>query len=163
MKNPCVQWKDQLLEAALGAAMGTKLEAHLAQCAHCADELGRLRARRERLDIMLPLIAAAEPRPELSARILATEATNAHRYAIGWRQWAAAAAATGIVMAVMLGRILSQRASQSDLELKRAQELAQWRAPTDVLLRLPGRHFLNTPPKLGESYLTLPGTRKGEK
>lgn len=35
-------------------------------------------------------------------------------------------------------------------------KLADWRAPSDVLLQTPGREILWTTPRLGESYLHLP-------
>ena len=38
-------------------------------------------------------------------------------------------------------------------ELSAAQKLAQWRAPSDSLLKTPGQEILKTTPKLGELYL----------
>jgi len=37
--------------------------------------------------------------------------------------------------------------------LASAQKLAEWRAPSDVLLAIPGRRILQATPKLGASYL----------
>lgn len=42
-------------------------------------------------------------------------------------------------------------ARQDDLAV--AEKLAEWRAPSDVLLETPGNEILRTTPKLGESYL----------
>lgn len=38
-------------------------------------------------------------------------------------------------------------------QLAAAQKLAEWRAPSDVLLLTPGGDFLRATPKLGDSYL----------
>jgi hypothetical protein len=46
-------------------------------------------------------------------------------------------------------------------ELGAAQKLAEWRAPSDSLLKTPGQEVLNETPKLGESYLTVP-VKRGE-
>jgi len=41
-------------------------------------------------------------------------------------------------------------------ELAAAQKLAEWRAPSDGLLAIPGRGMLQTMPRLGQSYLNVP-------
>ena len=43
-----------------------------------------------------------------------------------------------------------------ETELAAAEKLADWRAPSDVLLETPGREILRTTPRLGESYLHAP-------
>ncbi len=43
-----------------------------------------------------------------------------------------------------------------ETELAAAEKLAEWRAPSDVLLETPGREILRTTPRLGESYLHVP-------
>ena len=64
MKNNCSKWKDQLLEAALTETTAGELQDHLSECPGCAQRLSLLRARRERLDAALPLLAGKkEPAP----------------------------------------------------------------------------------------------------
>jgi hypothetical protein len=41
-------------------------------------------------------------------------------------------------------------------ELAAAQKLAEWRAPSDGLLKTPGQEILMTTPRLGNSYLNVP-------
>jgi hypothetical protein len=41
-------------------------------------------------------------------------------------------------------------------ELAMAQKLAEWRAPSDGLLRTPGQEMLRAMPRLGKSYLNVP-------
>jgi len=164
MKNTCMKWKDQLLEAALGEPEGSELRAHLLQCPDCSAQLQGLRARRERLDTLLPLVAsAAEPSPDLRARILAaTETSAARRRPHVWRVWALAGATTVIVIAAIIAWAFKSRTDLTEAELHQAQALAQWRSPTDVLLRIPGQEFLNATPKLGESYIKVPIVSKQE-
>jgi hypothetical protein len=40
-------------------------------------------------------------------------------------------------------------------ELAAAQKLAEWRAPSDSLLKTPGQEILKTTPKLGDAYFPV--------
>jgi anti-sigma factor RsiW len=160
MKNDCTKWKDQLLEAALTGAAAGGLEEHVLKCANCAEELAALRARRERLDALLPLVAqGAEPPPGFRARVLAAAAAVSEaKRGRAWRLWGLAGAMAVIVATLMIGLMLHRRAVRTvpETELAAAEKLAEWRAPSDVLLEAPGREILRTTPRLGESYLHVP-------
>jgi hypothetical protein len=160
MKNECTKWKRQLLEAALAGTTGRDLEEHLRQCSDCAEELTALRARRERMDALLPLVAqAAESGADFHARVLAAaEGDGPGRSARLWRAWAVTAATVVVLAALATGLTLRWRAARSvpATELAAAQKLAEWQAPSDVLLQSPGRGILESTPRLGESYLQLP-------
>ena len=157
MKNTCTKWKDALLETALTEAADDELDGHLSQCADCAAELRSLRTRTERMDALLRQMArAAEPSPNLSARILvAAEASEARQRPVFWRAWALAGVAAAIVVAAMLVLSLKRKPGLNEAELQHAQALAQWQAPSDVFLKFPGRELLSTTPRLGESYFTM--------
>jgi len=72
MKNACEKWKDQLLEAALTGSLTAGLEEHLRTCAICSEEMNNVRARKARLDTLLPLVArGSEPSADFRARVLA--------------------------------------------------------------------------------------------
>ncbi len=160
MKNDCSKWKDQLLEAALTGTAAGGLEEHVLKCANCAEELAALRARRKRLDALLPLVAqGVEPPVEFRARVLAAaETASEKKRGRPWRVWGLAGAMAVIVATLMIGLTLHRRAVRSvpETELAAAQKLAEWRAPSDVLLEAPGREILRTTPRLGESYLHVP-------
>jgi anti-sigma factor RsiW len=160
MKNDCTKWKDQLLEAALTGTAAGGLEEHVLKCANCAEELAALRARRERLDALLPLVAqGVEPPAEFRARLLAAaEAASEAKRGRPWRVWGLAGAMAVIVATLMIGLTLHRRAVRTvpETELAAAEKLAEWRAPSDVLLEIPGREILRTTPRLGESYLHIP-------
>lgn len=166
MKNDCTQWKDQLLEAALTGAAASGLEEHVLKCANCAEELAALRARRERLDALLPLVAqGAEPSPEFRVRVLAAAgAASEAKRGRPWRVWGLAGATAMIVATLMIGVTLHRRAvvTVPKTELAVAQKLVEWRAPSDVLLKTPGQEILRTTPRLGESYLPVPVKRDEE-
>ncbi|GAC1620902.1 MAG: hypothetical protein PVS2B2_14750 [Candidatus Acidiferrum sp.] len=160
MKNDCTKWKDQLIEAALAGTAAGDLEEHVLKCADCAEELAALRARRERLDALLTLVVqGAEPPPGFRARVLAAaEAASEVKRARPWRVWGLAGAMAMLVATLMIGLTWHRRVVRTvpETELAAAEKLAEWRAPSDVLLETPGREILRTMPRLGESYLHVP-------
>ena len=160
MKNDCEKWKEQLLEAALTGTAAGGLEGHLFSCASCAKELEVLRARRERLDALLPLVArGAEPSAGYGARVLAAaKAVNGWQRPKPWRVWVHAGITTVIAAALIISLILRRTTPSAvpDAEVASAEKLAEWRAPSDVLLETPGQEILRSTPKLGESYLNVP-------
>jgi len=160
MKNACEKWKDPLLEAALSRSAPKDLAEHLQSCANCSAELEELRARRARLDALLPLVAQeAEPSADFRARVLAAaESANERKRARPWRVWTLAGAAAVVVVGLAVGLTLPRKngPAVSEDELATAQKLAEWRAPSDGLLQTPGREILNTTPQLGKSYLNVP-------
>jgi anti-sigma factor RsiW len=160
MKSDCTKWKNQLLEAALTGTAASGLEEHVLKCANCAEELAALRTRRERLDALLPLVAqGAEPPAEFRARVLtAAEIASGAKRGRLWRVWGLAGAMAVLVATLMIGLTLHRRAERTvpETELAAAEKLAEWRAPSDVLLETPEREILRTTPRLGESYLHVP-------
>jgi hypothetical protein len=166
MRNDCTKWKDQLLEAALTGTAAPGLHEHVLKCADCAKELAALRVRRERLDALLPLVAqSAEPPSEFRARVLAAaEAGSEAQRRRPWRVWGLAGAMAVILAVLVIASTWHRRTAGTVLqaELGTAEKLAEWRAPSDVLLQTPGREMLRTTPRLGESYLHVPVKRNEE-
>jgi anti-sigma factor RsiW len=159
MKNTCEKWKDQFVEVALTGTAARDLEEHLQSCANCSTELDEVRARRARLDALLPLmVQGVEPAADFRARVLAAAgAAKEGRRARPWRVWALAGATAVVAAALMAGLILLRRNGPAvpEDELAAAQKLAEWRAPSDGLLMTPGREILKGMPRLGESYLNV--------
>jgi hypothetical protein len=161
MNDDCAKWKDALLEAALtgNVALAPALAAHLRDCGACTQELAALRHRREQMDALLPLLPRnAEPAPGFTARVLAAARAEAERKHVRvWRLWVFA----GVTVALLAALLTSWSAlrprplpmAQDSNALASAQKLAEWRAPSDVLLAIPGRRILQATPKLGASYL----------
>ncbi len=159
MKTACAKWKDALLEAALSGAVQGKLEDHLNACARCAEAFAALRARREHMDALLPLLAGgAEPPPAFPARLLG-KARRLHeaKRVRPWRAWVFAGVPAAVLAAAILSALYWRREPAMDnVEWTAAQRLTDWRAPSDVLLETPGKEFLRATPKLGESYVKIP-------
>ena len=165
MKNECEKWKDQLLETALTGTASADFETHLRSCTICSKELDAARARKARLDELLPLAArGAEPPVDFRARVLAaSEAAREGSSAQHWRLWTLAGA-TAAIVALMIGATMYRRAAQTipEDELAAVQKLTEWRAPSDALLVTPGQEILRTMPRLGESYLNVPVKKNEE-
>jgi len=151
----CREWKDRLLDVALGAPVEAKLEAHLGACPACAAAFANWRARRERLDAALhQLVRGAEPSPAFRARVLAASETVP---AAGPAQpaWVGALAAVAVVL--LAGMLLDQPASPP----RRVTSLSEWRSPTDWLLRTPGDELLRSTPRVGDFYFSLQPAEAG--
>jgi anti-sigma factor RsiW len=163
MRNDCGKFKGMLLEAALSGVVRGELQAHLQNCGGCSSELADLRVRRERLDALLPRVAREEePSAGFRARVLAAAESAREGRSRRRRVWILAGATAAIVAALTIGFALQRRNSRTspEGELVAAEKLAEWRAPSDVLLLTPGREILRTTPKLGESYLKIAANTK---
>jgi hypothetical protein len=160
MKNACENWKDSLREAALTGTTAKDLEEHLRSCAKCSAELDEVRARAARLDALLPLVVqGAEPSADFRSRVLATaEATGEGKRGRPWKAWTLAGATVVVVALLVVGVALLRRNGPAIPagEVAAAQKLAEWRAPSDGLLRTPGQEILKGMPRLGQSYLHVP-------
>jgi predicted anti-sigma-YlaC factor YlaD len=156
MNNDCTKFKDLLLEAALTGVPGDILKNHLQDCGDCTSEFAALQARRERLEALLPLLAREqEPSAGFRARVLAAAESARKRRSQRWKMWILAGATAAIVAALAIGFALQRRNSRTlpEGDLIAAEKLAEWRAPSDVLLMTPGREILRTTPRLGVTYL----------
>ena len=156
MKSACEKLKDQLLEAALTGARAQDLELHLRDCKDCTAELRELESIKARQDSLLPLLVrGSQPSADFRARVLATaEAESERKRAPRWRVWALVGATVAAATVFVVQRGIVRRGEAQ--ELAAAQKLAEWRAPSDSLLKTPGQEILKTTPKLGESFLTVP-------
>src|SRR5260370_22772654 len=115
MKKACEKWSDQLLEAALTGATAQDLEEHLRACTNCSEELSELRARKARLDALLPLTAqAAGPSVDFRARVLAAaEAASEGKSARPWRGWGPGREAAGSLVGLLMVGGADPRISQN--------------------------------------------------
>ncbi len=158
------EWKNAMVEAALGGATEARLQEHLQTCESCCQELEGLRARAARIDAALPLVARAEPQPDFHERVMqATEAAQESHSV--WREWlrlpqtrwvrtaSAFAAAMALVMLVITQ--LPRRDLPPPDAIAAATQLAHWQAPTDVLLQTPGDELLRDMPRLDGSFFEV--------
>lgn len=103
----CERFRDALTDVAAGAPASAGVEAHLASCEACRAELDALRQALAVADGQMAGLVAAEPSPELLARIrqAVAEPDPSPAWRLGWLWPATAAAATLLVaLAVWVGR-----------------------------------------------------------
>ena len=139
----CERFRDALTDVAAGAPAPAGVEAHLATCEACRAELDALRQALAVADVEMAGVVAAEPSPELGARIrqAVAEANPSPAWRLGWVWPATAAAATLLVaLAVWVGRTPPP-------EPRVAVDAGRPVIPRDV--RLPGDG--------GEALSTVPG------
>jgi anti-sigma factor RsiW len=159
----CAEWKDRLLDSALGVPTSQDLAEHLKTCAACSETLIELRAHREQMDAGLrKLVRGMEAPPAFRARLMVSlEARRARRAA--WLVPVGVLAA--VVVVVALGAILTPsvkrwagRNDSTGVSVS-GSALWQWRSPTEVLLRSAADEYLRSSPRLGQFYLPMKSTR----
>lgn len=97
----CERYREALGDVAAGAPFPAGLEAHLASCEACREELADLRRALSLVDAEMTGLLTAEPSPELAARI--RQAVLEPAPSAGWRfgwLWPAVAGATTLLVAV---------------------------------------------------------------
>ncbi len=159
----CLDWKDRLLDAALGAPPSRELGQHLMGCATCQAALSELRVRREQMDSALRELAqGAEASPAFPARLLASLETRS-----GPPRWVGgrpaqvggvlAAAAAVVVMAILLVPANKKRASLTQPPAVPVSDLSlsHWQSPTEALLHSSADRLLHSSPRLDEFYFPI--------
>lgn len=164
----CLDWKDRLLDAALGAPPSRELGQHLMGCATCQAALSELRVRREQMDSALrELVQGAEASPAFRARLRASLETRSAPWWIGRRPaqvgGVLAAAAAVVVMAILLLPPNKKRASLTEPSAVRVSDLSlsHWQSPTKALLHCPADELLHSSPRLDEFYFPINPAPRG--
>ncbi len=160
----CEQWREEILDHALGRPAGAALAAHLHCCAACSGALAKWRERAGEMDAGIRRLAAAEPSPELEAQVLGRihERSSATAWFSGWK---VAGVLLACAAAIALFFYQSQLKIQREREqvLSAAAALSRWRSPTATLMNSPSQQWLWTAPRLGETFFDLkPGTRSSK-
>lgn len=158
----CRDWKESLLDLALGEPPAPGLEKHLAVCPACSAALADLRARSRQLDAALPqLVRGAEPSPALRPRVLAAVEAEAAP-TLARPAWAGILVALAVfLLAIVSLPRLADRRTRPGVPPK--VTLSEWRSPTEALLRSPGDELLRSTPRLGETYFPLETPPAGAK
>lgn len=143
----CSQWKEAIVDCALGSAPTAELAAHLAHCEICSAALASCREKSAELEAGMRSLTAVEPRPYGPERILARLASRSSRRYF-WRWALVGFAALACLVAALQWPVQRERAAPVSIEA-----LSSWRSPTESLLRSPADPLLRTVPRLGESFL----------
>jgi hypothetical protein len=157
----CAEWKDGLLDLALGASASSELEVHLKTCPVCSEALTELRARRQQMDETLPkMMHGFEPSVAFRARLMA----SLEELPLRTREWpmrAAVIAAAAVIVVVAL--FLSPRhwrigpSAPHKASIVR-DGLERWQSPTAHLLHSSANGLLQAGPQLGRFYFPLQST-----
>src|SRR5258708_40274282 len=121
-------------EHALSIRPATGHERHLSKCPACAANLAALRARRERLDALLPLaIRGPEPSAGFHDRIMKAAESAGRTSRTAWPGWGLAAAAVLLIMfAGALALRWNTTRTSPPAGLAPPTRPANWRAPQDA-------------------------------
>ena len=143
----CTEWREALIEHALGRPPEAALEAYLAACPACTEILGAWREKAGQLDAVIQQLTAAEPRALGPERVLA----NLDPGPSGRLYWRLAAAAL-VLIACFIAAIYRRSRSEQDVP-PATIALAAWRSPTQSLLRSSVDPLLKEVPRLGKSFI----------
>jgi anti-sigma factor RsiW len=145
----CPEWRDAVVERALlDDAADPALAKHLAVCPACAAALRESQAAAARMDEALHRLAAVEPPSYGPDRVMA-RVSERNRAAVSyWWRWAAAASLAAILIVIVLWT--RRPPPRTDVAA-----LAEWRSPTEALLRPPVGAAWNSMPRLGEGFFEV--------
>ncbi len=144
----CHEWKDALIDRALGQSSDEALDAHLAACPACAEALRVWRERAAQLDPAIHRLTAGQPGPYGPERILSHLAQPSRKPFHGRLAWALPLI---ILLALAVYR-LAPKPSRDPLPLT---ALSTWRSPTESLLRSPADPLLKAVPHFGEGFYPM--------
>jgi hypothetical protein len=97
----CDRYRDALTDLAAGGTAPARLDAHLASCGRCREELAAVRRRLALAEAEMAQLVGAEPSPGLAVRIRAAvaEPEAARTWPLGW-MWPAIAASVVLLAAL---------------------------------------------------------------
>lgn len=164
--SACREWKDRLMDLALGGlrdADGSALKAHLAGCEACTAALAEMRGRAEEIGVAVSqLVRGAELRPGFAARVLAgieARPLPLRRFSSRLVLPVAVLLTALVVVAVLRPSLDRWWPGFAAPTLQRATPLSTWRSPTDSLLRSSSGDLLRSAPRLGNFYFRLEPVR----
>ena len=131
----CSEYRERLLDHAMGASPAADLAAHLKSCPVCATELERRKVRGAEFDAALGRLVNPEPPPYMPARIAADIEAQASA-APGWRPRVAIVAVLLAVVAVGAWLVSARQERQAAAA---AAAISRWRSPTASLLHPPSQ------------------------
>ena len=144
--NACPQWREELIDHALGQSPSAALEAHLAACAGCSQALEAWRQKAAQMDAGVQQLTAAEPRSHGPERVL----TQIQQLSPS-RPFYGRVALAALILTVSLVVVLYRPAPPKKAPFP-VMALSTWRSPTESLLHSPADPLLKSVPHLGEKF-----------
>ncbi len=144
--NACPQWREELIDHALGQSAGAALEAHLAACAGCSEALKAWRQKAAQMDAGVQQLTTAEPRAQAPERVL----THIQQLSPGKPLYGRAALAA-LILTVALFVVLYRPAPPKKVPFP-VIALSTWRSPTESLLHSSADPLLKSVPQFGEKF-----------
>jgi len=125
----CARHADALSDVAAGGPLAAELEAHLASCDACREELRSLQQALAVADEEMARLLTAAPSPDFRARIRSAVAESEARPERFGRLWSAAAVAAALLVAlvVVVGRAPSRETSVATAPASLRPEVAPGR------------------------------------
>jgi anti-sigma factor RsiW len=145
--NACPQWREELIDCALGQPPGAALEAHLAACADCSEALKAWRQKAAQMDAGVQQLTTAEPRARGPERIL----TQIQQLSPGKPLFGRIALAAVILTATLIV-VLYRPAPPKKVAPFTVMALSTWRSPTESLLHSSADPLLKSVPQFGEKF-----------
>ena len=155
----CAEWKEPLIEAALGNTTA-ELEHHLLSCLDCRAAFVEMRSLAGQMDGGLnDLVRSAELTPDFRAHVMRRVAEPS-RKVWGWPAWTGPAAVAALVAVAVV--FLSRNEPKKPAEIVSVAALSEWRSPTESLLRPAVYVRLQSKPRFADFYFPIESTdRRG--
>jgi hypothetical protein len=113
----CERFKQAIIEEAIGPGANTELDAHLANCADCRDELARQGELQARIMSGVEALVGDAPSPGLLARIRLQIAAEKAPHAFPWMRWATAGLAACAVLVILYAERPRGPVSQPEVQM----------------------------------------------
>jgi hypothetical protein len=153
--NACPQWREELIDHALGQPPGAALQAHLATCAGCSEALVALRQKASQMDTGIQQLTAAEPRAQAPERVLAQIQQRSPGRLFDGKPFYGRIALAALVLTASLVVVLYRPPAPEKavpFPVVALSALSTWRSPTESLLHSAGDPLLKRIPQLGEKF-----------
>ena len=113
----CERFKQAIIEEAIGPGANTELDAHLANCADCRDELARQGELQARIMSGVEALVGDAPSPGLLARVRLQIAAEKAPRAFPWMRWATAGLAVCAVLVIWYAERPRRPISQPEVQM----------------------------------------------
>jgi len=145
--NACLNWREELIDHALGQSPSAALTAHLGACAGCSEALEAWRQKAAQMDAGVQQLTTAEPRAQGPERVLA----QIQELSAGKPLYGRIALAV-LILTVTVVAVLYRLTPAKKVVSLPVMALSGWHSPTEALLHSAADPLLKSVPHLGEKF-----------